>query len=227
MKALQNTEIFTAERIVQRYLVKMGDKEVEGRQQPGNVVLSPEEESLKIYLKDQYLEVERNPCELVEKLASFTSIGERKNGNWLLHVVLTESNPTRILAILASYGIPNSYPEDDGEEEEWLNASRTPRMPFPRFGEGGLPHQYASTECLTIISSNNARILDGNGDDSDQDALDSSAGPPRVDNLMGDNPFGPGFRIVAVKNKQTGPAGMEGDDFDEDLEFAGENHVST
>jgi hypothetical protein len=82
-------------------LVKLGNKEVEGRQRPENVVLSPEEEGLKIYLKDQYLELERNPCKLVEKLASFTGIDERKKGHYLLHVVLTESNPNRILVILA------------------------------------------------------------------------------------------------------------------------------
>jgi hypothetical protein len=225
LRALQNTEVFTAERIVQRYLVKLGNKEVEGRQRPGNVVLSPEEESLKIYLKDQYLELERNPCELVEKLASFTGIDERKNGNYLLQVVLTESNPNRILAILASHGIPTLYPNDDGEEEEWLGANRVPRMPFPGMFEGGLPHQYA-TETLTIISSNNARRGDDDGDDSYLDGLDASS-DPFLDFLMGDNLFGPGFKIVAANNRHGQGAIMGGDAIDEDLEFAGENHVST
>jgi hypothetical protein len=225
LRALQNTEVFTAERIVQRYLVKLGNKEVEGRQRPGNVVLSPEEESLKIYLKDQYLELERNPCELVEKLASFTGINERKNRHYLLHVVLTESNPNRILAILTSYGVPTLYPDDDSEEEEWLSANRVPRMPSPRMSGEGLPHQY-TTETLTIISSNNARRGDGDGDDSDLDGLDASCAP-FLDGLMGDTPFGPGFKIFAVNNRHSQAAGMGGDVIDEDLEFAGENHVGT
>jgi hypothetical protein len=225
LRGLQNTEVFTAERIVQRYLVKFSNKEVEGRQRPGNVVLSPEEESLKIYLKDQYLELERNPCELVEKLASFTGIDERKNGNYLLNVVLTESNPNRILAILASHGVPTSYPDDNGEEDEWLSADRVARMAMPGMLGEGLPHQYA-TECLTIISSNNIRRHDGDGDDSDLDGLDPSSAS-FLDDLMSDNPFGPGFKIVAANNRLNGAAGMGGDAMDEELEFAGENHVST
>ena len=209
---------------MQRYLVKLGDKEVEGRQRPGNVVLSPEEESLKIYLKDQYLELERNPCELVEKLASFTGIDERKDGHWLLHVVLTELNPTRLLMILADHGVPTSYPDDDGEEE-WLGANRVPRMPFPGMFSAGLPHQYV-TETLTIISSNNARRGDGDEDDSELDGPDASYSS-LFDGLMGDNPFGPGFKIVAANDRRNQAGIMRGESIDEDLEFAGENHVST
>jgi hypothetical protein len=225
LRALQNTEVFTAEQIVQRYLVKLGNKEAEGRQQSGNVVLSPEEESLKIYLKDQYLELERNPCELVEKLASFTGIDERNKRHYLLHVVLTESKPNRISAILRTYGVPALSPDNDGEEEEWLSANRVPRMPFPGMSGEGLPHQYA-TETLTIISSNNARRCDSDGDDSDPDGLDASYAP-FLDGLMGDTPFEPGFKIFAVNNRYSQAAGMGGDAIDEDLEFAGENHVST
>jgi hypothetical protein len=225
LRALQNTEVFTAERIVQRYLVKLGKKEVEGRQRPGNVVLTPEEESLKIYLKDQYLELERNPWELVEKLASFTGINNRKNGHYLLHVVLTESNPNRTLAILADHGVPMSYPDDDGAEEEWLSANRAPRMSIPGMFGGELPHQYA-TETLAIISSNNARGGDSDEDDSDLDGLDMCS-TSFLNGLMGDNPFGPGFKIVAANNRQGQAAGVGWGAVDEDLEFAGENHVST
>lgn len=194
-------------------MVKLGNKEVEGRQRPGNVVLSPEEEGRKIYLKDQYLELERNPCD------------ERKNGHYLLHVVLTESNPTRILVILASHGVPTSYPDDDGEEEEWLSANRVPRMPFPEMFGMGLPHQHAA-ESLTIISSNNARRYDSDVIESDLDGLDSSSAP-FLDGLMGDNPFGPGLKIVAVNNRHSGTAGTGGDAIDDDLEFAGGNRVNT
>jgi hypothetical protein len=75
LRAIQNFEVFTAEHIIQRYFVKIGNKEFEGRQTPGNVVLSPEEDSIKIYLREQYLELERNPSELVDKLGFFTRIG--------------------------------------------------------------------------------------------------------------------------------------------------------
>jgi len=119
LRAIQNFEVFTAEHIIQRYFVKIGNKEFEGRQTPGNVVLSPEEDSIKIYLREQYLELERNPSELVDKLGFFTRIGERKDGHYLLLIVLTESNPNRILDILAQHGIPTSYPDDDdGEGDE-------------------------------------------------------------------------------------------------------------
>jgi hypothetical protein len=96
---------------------------------------------------------------------------------------------------------------------------------IPRDVREGFPHQYA-TESLTIISSNNARRNDSDGIDSDLDGLDSSSAP-FLDGLMGDNPFGPGFKIVAVNNRHSRAAGTGGDAIDEDLEFAGENHVNT
>jgi hypothetical protein len=98
-------------------------------------------------------------------------------------------------------------------------------MPFPEMFGGGLPRQYV-TESLTVISSNNARRYDSDGIDPDLDGLDSSSAP-LLDGLMGDNPFGPGFRIAAVNNRHSGAAGMGGDAIDEDLEFAGKNHVIT
>lgn len=250
MRALRNTEVFTAERIVQRYLVKFNKKEVEGRRRPGKVVLSPEDESLKIYLKEQYLEVERNPCELVEKLASFTGIDERKQGHYLLNIVLTEPNPNRILEIFVEYSVPNSYPDDNGEEDEWLTADRVARMEMHGLSGDKLPHQYA-TGGLTIISSNNIRGRDGDEDDSDLVGLGSSSvsfsddlkrdgneddsdlvglDPSSfsfLDDLMRDNPFGPGFKIVTANNSLNGAAVMRGAIVDEDLEFAGEHHVST
>jgi hypothetical protein len=211
-------EVFTAERIVQRYLVNIDGKDVEGRQLPGNVVLSPEEESIKIYLKDQYLELEGNLCELSEKLASYTGIDDRKNGLYLLHIVLTTSNPARISAILEHYGIPLSYPEDDGDDE-WLNA---PRMSVPAMFDGSLPQ--FGTESFTVISSRN--LINGvNGEDQEIAAMGNGANP-FLDGLTGDSPFGPGFKIVAAPNG-FGRSGMPGDGVDDELEFIGENHVSS
>jgi hypothetical protein len=221
LRAIQNFEVFTAEHIIQRYFVQIGNKEVEGRQTPGNVVLSPEEDGIKIYLRDQYLELERNPSELVDKLGFFTGISERKNGHYLLLIVLTESNPNRILDILAQHGIPTSCPDDDGEGEEWLSDNRIPRTHFPGMLPGGLPHQY-STESFTIVSSRNARIGDSDESDSDMDGPGGSS----LDDLMGDSPFGPGFRIVAINNRNNQSLGMGGDSVDDELEFAGEKHVS-
>lgn len=217
MKALQQIEVFAAERIIQRYLVNIGGQDVEGRQLPGSVVLSPEEESMKIYLKDQYLELEGNPHELSEKLGSYTGIDERKNGLYLLHIVLTTANPASISAILDHYGIPLSYPEDDGNDE-WLNA---PRMPVPAMLDGSLP-QFA-TESFTVISNRNPMFNGANGEDQEMGGMENEANP-FLDGLMGDSPFGPGFKIVASNG--FGRRGMPGDGVDDELEFIGENHVS-
>ena len=214
LTALRNTEIYTAEHIVQRYLVTIGNKEVEGRQQPGSVVLSPEEDGCKIYLKEKYLEQERNPWELVQKLASFASIDNRKV--YLLHVILTESNPNRIQAVLATEGVPMSYPDDDEGEADWLSA-RTRNMASADNAGAGLPGHMFGTETLTIITSANANLVDGNWDDLDPDGL--GAGGPS----LGDSPFGAGFKIVSSNGRYGQKGG--GDVVDEELEFAGENFV--
>lgn len=163
----------------------------------------------------------RNPCELVDKLAHFTGICERKYGHYLLQVVLTEPNPNIILEILAYHGIPTSYPDDDGEDE-WLSENRVPRMRIPGMVPGGLPHQYG-TESFTIISSRNARIGDSDENDSDLDGPGGSSS--LLDGPMGDSPFGAGFRIVAANSRNKQGSGMGGDSVNEELEFAGENYV--
>jgi hypothetical protein len=77
-------------------------------------------------------------------------------------------------------------------------------MHIPGMFPGGLPQQYG-TESFTIISSRNARIGDGDESDSDMDGPDDSS---FLDVSMG-NPFGPGFRIVAVNNGNNQSSGME------------------
>lgn len=75
-----------------------------------------------------------------------------------------------------------------------------------------------------LVKLGNKRV-DGDRDNSDLAALHASSAP-FLDGLMGDNPFGPGFKIVAVNNRHIQTAGIRGDAIDEDLEFDGENNVS-
>lgn len=201
--------VYTAERIVQRSIVKVGTEDVEGREQPGSVVLSADEESLKIFVKEQYLERERNPCELVQKLAFFTGINERKNGYWLLQVVLTEPSPSRISDVLADQGVPMWHPEDGDEVAPWLDPNR-PRMPHDLSSLLGGFQQF--NQAFTVISSMSGAF--GNGGDSD-DSLD----PDDFDLDFGDSPFGAGFRVYSP-----GAVGGGGEK-DEPLAFLGEQFV--
>jgi hypothetical protein len=216
LRALRNTEVLTAEKIMQRYIVQFGGRDVEGRQQPGNVVLTPQEDSLKIYLKEQYFEIERNPYELVEKLGALTGIEERKNGNWLLGMVLTEPNPQKILDILAHYRVPMSYPEDDADAE-WLDGNRPRRVPMPV--DGTIPH-LAPLKTLNILSSTRAKGIFAT-DDGEEDEINRVM----FGNSATNSPLGPGLRIVAA-NKKVGRPGLGTPPVDELLEYTGEKLVS-
>lgn len=205
--------VFTADNIIQRYLVNINGTDVEGRQIQGNVVLTPEVDCMNIYLKEGYIERGGNPYELSEKLATYTGIDERKNGLYLLHIVLTTPNAVTISTIFEHYGIPLSYEEDD-----WTN---NPRMAgAPKLDDNMSEHV---TESFTVISSCNSRYPGSYGDDPGISGIGGDS-DPFSDGLQGDQPLAPGFRVVAVPNGFRNGGRCE--DVDEELEFIGESFVS-
>jgi hypothetical protein len=235
LRQLQNVQVYTAEKVVQRYTVKYQNMDFEGIEHPGFVVLAPDDETLKVYLKDGYFENERNPLELVEKLAAFTGIEQRlPNGIYLLHVVLTESSRNRIIKALADNGIPEFVDTGD-DDEEWLNSARPPGR-FPgRSGQiNGVPdtlesshRRVFSTESLCIMSPSriqahaNPEDYDPNRPMSDE-FDDFNFG----DDANSGGPFGGGFKIVAASRpKPGGDSETSHKPFDEELAFQGQQVV--
>lgn len=60
-------------------MVKLSSGFVDGRERQSMVVLSPTDDAFKIYLKDGYLEQERNPYQLMGQLAEWSGINEYNN----------------------------------------------------------------------------------------------------------------------------------------------------
>jgi hypothetical protein len=151
---LRNIEVFCAQFIVQRYRVKLGSDWIEGREREGNVVLTPSASSLQIHLKEGYLEKIRNPDELVKQLAELTGINERQNGQWLLHMILTEPDLNRISEIFDRMGVPSNF-DDDGEvDNSWL------KHPKYRMGTKTVPKPESSR--LPISTAQSLHNMFGN-----------------------------------------------------------------
>jgi len=214
-------EVHVAEDVVQRYFVTYKGNQIEGRQRRGNVVLTPEDDGLKIYLRQGYLETERNWDELVEKLASFAGIDSRNNGCYLLQIVLTESR-SRTAAKLLEFGVSTEVPDPEmmEEDESWLH-SRREAMDMSRLrrrlaemeGQASM-----STEGISVLSS--ANMPNGQAwddDEGDDDALTNGEAPSNE------------FKIVAMpRTNRFGRGGMggDGDGLNDELDFVGQNEVS-
>jgi len=235
LRMLQNMEVYTATDIIQRWSVTINGREIEGRPSPGQVVLTPSENNLKIYLRQKYFERERNPTELVEKLK--VVIGLKQEWKYLLHIILTESNVDRILSILEDHGVPMSYPEDDGNQD-WLVSPMRRRPSLDLSGD----FFGSEMETFTVISSQTiANMLGGVGAGSDAFGDDAGEGSSStVNGTTGgsgdfgdfgeDSPFGAGFRIVGPRRGPHHHAINDrgiGDAVDDELAFAGELFVFT
>jgi hypothetical protein len=195
------------------------------------VVLTQENDVLKIYLTKVYFEAERNPVELVEKLASFCSMDDRKDSKYLLLIVLTESNHTRIAAELDNHGIPSLLEGDgDGNDDDELNLSGSARNGKRREGSVGNSTndldgaQGFFVETITIISS---QSFGGGGfdevrDDDEETLVDENDFDPAA----GDDLAGNGFGIFAFgSNRPRYAQSRVGDAIDEELAFQGELQV--
>jgi len=220
LASLRNMEVFSVEHIVQRYRVKLGAQWIEGRERPGKVVLSPTGDSLKIYLKHQYLANEKNPYELTEQLAQWTGIHEREKGEGLVHMILTEENPNTISSILDHKGVPSKF-DDDETDNSWLNSQRRSLV------NPGVPHYETKTFCVITAESLLNMFGDGVGDNSDDEG--GGAGFGREGDF-GENPWAgrSGFRLVSESraggNWKRLP--LNEPDFDEELEYQGQLFVS-
>jgi hypothetical protein len=228
---LRNLEVYTAQKIVQRWIVNHYNAEVEGRQRPGCVVLVQEDDILKIYLTRGYLEAERYPGELVEKLASFCGMDDRKDSKYLLLIVLTESNHARIAAELDNHGVPGFLEEGDGDEDDELNPSGSARNGKCRAGGVGNSANDLggargfSTETITIISSQSFGM--GGFDEVRDDDEETLVGEDDFNPAVGDGLAGNGIEIFAFRSNRSGYAqnGVN-DAIDEELAFQGELQVS-
>lgn len=195
---------------MQGYRVKLGSNFVEGRERPGKVVLSPGGDSFKIYLKEKYLEQEKNPYELVEQLAEWTGIKEYKDGPWLLHIILTEHSHDRIASILDERGVPSKFDEEE-TDDSWLNkkAKKTEvRAPKSR------------AEGFAVITAENLASMLGWTADEGRNAHQANVGP---------NPWADvtGFRLVGGSaHRKTGMSAPPEPEYDAALEFEGQLFVS-
>lgn len=195
------------------------------------MVLTQEDDVLKIYLTKGYFEAERNPVELVEKLASFCGMDDRKDSKYLLLIVLTESNHARIATELDNHGIPSLLEGDgDGDDDDELNSSGSARNGKRREGDVGNSTndldgaQGFFMETITIISS---QSFGGGGfdemrDDDEETLVDESDFDPAA----GDDLAGNGFRIFAFGSNRSRYVQSRVDDaIDEELAFQGELQV--
>ncbi|KAH7024872.1 uncharacterized protein B0I36DRAFT_434452 [Microdochium trichocladiopsis] len=170
LRTLQDIDVFTTERVIEKYSLSHNGTRLHGQAGDGNVVVKLGDERLKIYLREGYLEEERNPDELVAKLALFCGISERREGSYMLQMVLTESDHAKIAAKLLQHGIPTIVPEmaELMREETWLTAPLM-RKRLPRELDADGDHE-GEGKVLTVADSG----FD-NGDarpfDFDQDVL--------------------------------------------------------
>jgi hypothetical protein len=135
-KQVRNLEVFTAQGVTQDWSLMVGPREIRGRSSKGHVVLSADDDTLRIYLTQGYISSVRNPDELVEQLASFCSI----TNHYLLNIVLTECDTRRIEEVFQKRGISSLAPEEDAEEEDEDNDDEYQyNPPPPAAGDGRFP----------------------------------------------------------------------------------------
>lgn len=205
----------TAARVIQKYLVKCSSKLIESRECPGNVVLTPQDDGLNIYLREGYLEQETNPDELVRNLAAFTGIDRRQDGMYLLLFTIIEPDLNKIATAFRRANIPVEYPEDKEGDREWLKSPR-------RQLESREVPDFELSNSFSILSSGNMRgassgvpstLNDGNG------AVD---GPGALRGMSLSN----GMRI-SIPSRLSSRGFMSGHGaVDPDLAFRGEEFVS-
>jgi len=116
--------VFAAERVIQKYVLKCSGETVESRECQGNVALTPHDDGLKIFLREGYLDTERNPGELVRNLATFSAIDRRPDGLYLLLFTIIEPRLGHIATDFRKANIPVEYPEDKEGEQDWLRSAR-------------------------------------------------------------------------------------------------------
>jgi hypothetical protein len=92
----------------------VGPREIRGRYSTSHVVLSADDDTLRIYLTQGYISSVRNPEELVEQLASFCTT----TNHYLLNIILIESSTRRIEEVFSKGGIASLAPDEDSEEDE-------------------------------------------------------------------------------------------------------------
>jgi len=184
---LRNIEVHYAEYIVQTYRVKIGSTWVHGRERSGNVVLTPSENSLQIFLKKNYLEDFHSPAELSKQLAELTSINERHNGLHLLHIVLTEPDLNRLADIFDQEGVPSNFDDDEEVDDSWLKHPKyrmgTQNVPKPESGRlpgvttaQGLHNMFGDADSETDEDEEGPGVPRANGAGS---AAGSANGPSR------------------------------------------------
>ncbi|KXJ87885.1 hypothetical protein Micbo1qcDRAFT_215118 [Microdochium bolleyi] len=160
LRTLQNIEVYTAERVIEKYSLTYKSRKLQGHAADGNVVLKVSEDTLQIYLRTGYLESERNPDELVDKLAQFCGISELREGSYMLHMVLTEHSHEKIASKLLQHGVPLCVPamEDLMREETWLTAPVV-RKRLPKVGASAEP-KGKEKEGAVLVVSDSSRPVD-------------------------------------------------------------------
>ncbi|KAL2419264.1 hypothetical protein ABEF95_003141 [Exophiala dermatitidis] len=127
LKALQ---VFSTPKVVQSWAVNIGTDTLPGRSSGGNVVLSTQYETLKIFITENYFEENKTPADLVEALARFCTIDDRQS--LLLTITLTESQQ-KIHEWFQRHGVPllnldNDVPDEveDADDFDPRKQERTP-----------------------------------------------------------------------------------------------------
>ena len=218
---LQNIEVFTAERVIQKYVLKSSSGTVESRECQGNVALTPHDEGLKIFLREGYLETERNPGELVRNLATFSGIDRRPDGLYLLFFTIIEPRLGHIATEFRRANIPVEYPEDKDGDQDWLRSARRKlaRRMMPDIEE---------TSAFQICSAQGRGfgMLGAMGEGGFGGMADDAAS---IRSDMSGPGLGEGMRIMIPSrlSRSRNSLGGGGPPVDRDLMFKGEEFVST
>jgi hypothetical protein len=77
LKRPRNLEVHITDQVIQKWTVRSNNIEIQGRPEPGHVVVIAEGGILRIYLAKNYFEDELNAEELVEELLCFCSMNRK------------------------------------------------------------------------------------------------------------------------------------------------------
>jgi hypothetical protein len=233
---LKKLEVFTAEQILERHIIRYRNKDVGGEVSVANATVILKEDKLEIYMTESYFETDRTLDELVTSLGWALGIDPSKNSlhlRMLCYVFLSEDH-NKIAYLLDKNGIPENLDADDDDYDWNFRDKYGEGMPNDDQIGGGLggwggSGSAGSSAFLVISSTNFDRyshlFVPDKGAGCWATAGDGSGG-----SSSGELPSGLGFRVIMPSAETRGTGGYweddEGDGDDEHLQFLGELEAS-
>jgi hypothetical protein len=229
---LKKLEVFTAEQILERHIIRYRNRDVRGEVSRADVTVIIGEDRLEIYMTESYFETDRTLDELVTSLGWALGIDPIKNSLHLrmLYYVLALEDHNKIAYLLDKNGIPENLDADD-DDYDWNFQDKygegMPNDDHGGWGGSGSAGTGAGSSAFLVISSTNFDryahlFVPGKGTGYWATTGDGSGG-----SSSGELPSGLGFRVIVPSAKTRGTGGYwEGDGDDEHLQLLGELEVS-